>query len=378
MFVVTRADAIGGVQVHVRDVASALTERGHDVRVVAGRRGPFSEALRRAGVGETECPSLQRAIDPRQDARALRALRREIASFAPDIVSTHSSKAGILGRLACVGGPPCLFTAHGWAFTEGVPARQRRVYREVERRLAPLAARIVCVSEYDRRIGIAAGIQPDRLVTIHNGMPDLSSAAGRADPGRDGPPRVVMTARFDRQKDHRTLLRAAARVDGVLLDLVGDGPDLRPMQELARELGLADRVRFLGHRDDVAAVLAQAHLFALISNWEGFPRSTLEAMRAGLPVVVSDVGGSAEAIVEGESGFLVPRGDVDAVADRLRRLAGDRVRRRRMGEAARHRYETEFTFSRMLERTLRVYHEVTRLPVEARPSRTDVPRSTTG
>jgi hypothetical protein len=135
-----------------------------------------------------ECPSLQRAIDPRRDALATVALRREISRFAPELVSTHTSKSGTLGRLACVGGPPCLFTAHGWAFTEGVPNRQRRAYRAIERGLAPLAARIICVSEHDRRLGIAAGIRADRLVTIHNGMPDVPPRSGptRGAAGRSG------------------------------------------------------------------------------------------------------------------------------------------------------------------------------------------------
>lgn len=360
LFVVTRADAIGGVQIHVRDLASALIARGHEVRVVTGRRGPFSDALDRAGVPAVECPALQRAIDPRRDLPAVAALRREIAAFGPDVVSTHSSKAGILGRLACaLGGPACLFTAHGWAFAEGVPERQRRIYREIERRLAPLAARIVCVSEHDRQLGIAAGIAPNRLVTIHNGMPDVPPGL-RAAPGREGPVRVVMTARFDRQKDHATLLRAAAPVAGLHLDLVGDGPGQPAIRDLARDLGLSERVHFLGHRDDVAAVLAGAHAFALVSHWEGFPRSTLEAMRAGLPAVVTDAGGSAEAIAEGETGFVVPREDAGRLEDRLRRLATDAGLRERMGEAARRRYEAHFTFERMLDRTVEVYRTVAR------------------
>ncbi len=360
MFVVTRADAIGGAQIHVRDVASALLARGDEVRVVTGRRGPYTEALRRAGVPAVECPMLQRAIDPRRDLPAVAALRREIAEFRPDVVSTHSSKAGILGRFACAaGGPPCLFTAHGWAFAEGVPERQRSAYRLIERALAPLAARIVCVSEHDRQLGIAAGIAPDRMVTIHNGMPDVSPDL-RAAPGKDGPVRVVMTARFDRQKDHATLLRAAAPVAGLHLDLVGDGPGLPAIRDLADDLGLGDRVRFLGHRDDVAAVLADAHAFALVSHWEGFPRSTLEAMRAGLPAVVTDAGGSAEAIAEGETGFVVPREDAARLEDRLRRLTADSVLRERMGAAARRRYEAHFTFGHMLDRTTEVYRSVAR------------------
>lgn len=355
LFVITRADSIGGAHIHVRDLARRLVDSGHQVRVVTGKRGPFTAALEQAGATSVECPPLQRAIHPLRDAQAVVALRRAIAAFRPDLVSMHSSKAGILGRLACaIGGPPSLFTAHGWAFTPGVGEPRRSAYRWIERALAPLADRIVCVSEHDRRIAVAAGIGPRRLVTIHNGMPDVA-ATSRADPGGGDPVRVVMVARFAPQKDHPTLLRAFAAVEGAQLTLVGEGPTLASVRTLTRELGLEDRVRFLGHQDDVAEVLARSHLFALISRWEGFPRSTLEAMRAGLPVVVTDVGGSAEAVADGVEGYIVPPGDVETTRDRLVALVGDGGLRRRMGEAARRRFEAEFTFERMFARTLAVY-----------------------
>jgi glycosyltransferase involved in cell wall biosynthesis len=358
MFVVTRADAVGGAQIHVRDVAAALLARGHEARVVTGRRGVYSEILDGVGVPNEVCEPLQRAIQPGRDAAAVLALRRRFAAFAPDLISLHSSKAGIVGRLAAAGRWPCLFTAHGWAFAEGISERRRGVYRALERALAPLAARIVCVSEHDRRLGVAAGIDSARLVTIHNGMPDVPPDQ-HADPGANAPaPVVVMVARFDHQKDHETLLRAVATVPSLRLDLVGDGPNQPAMERLAGELGVAERVRFLGQRRDVAAVLREAQVFALVSRWEGFPRSTLEAMRAGLPCLVTDAGGSAEAIVEGETGFVVPKGDAAIVADRLRRLADDADLRRAMGSAARRRYEANFTFERMFDRTLGVYRAV--------------------
>ncbi len=286
------------------------------------------------------------------------ALRAAIRAFRPDLISTHSSKAGWLGRLAGKAtGIPCLFTAHGWAFTHGVPEPQRTVYRVLERATAPLATRIVCVSEHDRRIGIAAGMTKDRLVTIHNGMPDIPPNL-RATPGAGGPVRIAMVARMDRQKDHGTLLRAIHGIAGVQLDLIGDGPSEASIRTLAQEIGVIDRVRFLGERKDVAEVLARAQVFALISHWEGFPRSTLEAMRAGLPVVVSDAGGAAEAVEEGVTGHVVPRGDVTTVRDRLASLVGNAPLRQEMGAAGRRRYEAMFTFDHMFQRTLGVYREI--------------------
>ncbi len=357
-FLITRSDTIGGAQIHVRDLARRLVEDGHEPLVITGEAGPYTDALTAAGVRTLACRHLGREIRPGQDAHAFVALRGAIRAFRPDLISTHSSKAGWLGRLAGKAtGVLCLFTAHGWAFTHGVREPQRTAYRLLERAAAPLAATIVCVSEHDRRIGIAAGMAPERLVTIHNGMPDVSASL-RAIPEADDPVRIVMVARLDRQKDHATLLRALRDIDGVHLDLVGEGPDEGHVRALSRALGVADRVHFLGHRHDVAEVLARAHLFALISQWEGFPRSTLEAMRAGLPVLVSDVGGAAEAVEEGVTGYVVPRSDVTAIREKLALLASDARLRQAMGAAGRRRYEASFTFGHMFTRTLGVYEEI--------------------
>ncbi len=357
-FIITRSDTIGGAQIHVRDLARRLGEDGHEPLVITGEAGPYTEALTASGIRSLVCPELRREIRPAQDARALAALRGGIRAFKPDLISTHSSKAGWLGRLAAKAtGTPSLFTAHGWAFTHGVPEPRQTVYRVLERAAAPLAVKIVCVSEHDRLIATAAGMAPERLMTIHNGMPDVPASL-RATPDAGDPVRIVMVARMDRQKDHATLIRAIRGIDGVHLDLIGEGPGEASVRALAREVGVANRVHFLGQRHDVAEVLAKAHLFALISHWEGFPRSTLEAMRAGLPVVVSDVGGAAEAVEEGVTGYVVPRGDVAAVRERLATLVDRAARRREMGALGRRRFEAAFTFDHMFERTVALYGDI--------------------
>ena len=358
MFVVTRGDSIGGAQIHVRDLATHLTRDGHSVHVVTGIAGPLTEQLAVAGVPSTIVPGLLREIDPLRDAGAVRALVRVMRAERPELISTHSSKAGVIGRIAArVTGVPAIFTAHGWAFTDGVPEPKRTVYRLVERLHAPLARRIICVSEHDRAIGERAGIRATRLRVVHNGMPDITPEL-RAAPGRETPrPRAVMIARFDQQKDHATLLEALSRVPGLTLDLIGDGPGREAVEASVTRLRLCDRVQLLGQRPDVAERLADADLFVLSSRWEGFPRSTLEAMRAGLPVIVSRVGGAAEAVVEGETGFVVAPGDIATLADRLQRLRDDAALRGAMGAAGRARYEERFTFERMYAETSAVYAE---------------------
>ena len=360
IFLVTRADTIAGAQVHTRELAKMLCDRSHDILVVTGASGPFSEALQQLEIPTFACVALQREINPLKDWQALVELRRIIRQFQPDVVTAHSSKAGILGRIACkLNSVPCIFTAHGWAFTEGVPQPTRTLYQFVERLLEPLASQIICVSEYDRAIGLGVGMNPRRLMTIHNGMPDIPLYL-RADPTAGSPVRIATVARVDSQKDYPTLLKACQPITDIHLDLIGDGPQLAEMKDLAQSLGMADRVSFLGFRQDVANILAQAHIFTLISNWEGFPLSTLEAMRAGLPIVVSDVGGASEAIIEGETGYCVPRGDVLALRERLLALVTDPNLRHKIGQGSRQRYEAEFTFEHMFQQTFAVYKKLSK------------------
>jgi glycosyltransferase involved in cell wall biosynthesis len=363
-YVITRGDDLGGAQIHVRDIASALQGRGDQVAVFAGVRGILTDQLGRLGVPYMEIPELARAIEPWRDARALGRLRSGLRDFNPDLVSTHCAKAGVLGRLAARSiGTPVLFTAHGWCFSDGVPARRRFLYRWLERISAPFSDRIIVVCDADRQTALRERVAPSRKIrVVHNGMPDIGPG-DRADAGAD-PVRLVTIARLCEQKDFATLLRALARLRDLdwRLDQVGDGPLKYDIQGLARDLGLADRIAFLGRSAAVAPILARAQVYLLISNWEGFPRSILEAMRAALPVIASDVGGVREAVLEGDNGFLVPRSDDRVLADRLRRLIGSPDLRVRMGDAGRALFERQFTFERMLERTCGVYQEVSAPP----------------
>jgi glycosyltransferase involved in cell wall biosynthesis len=256
-------------------------------------------------------------------------------------------------------GIPVIFTAHGWAFTPGVPQRDATVYRWIERVAAPLASKIITVSEFDRQLALTRGIaSSDKVVTIHNGMPDIGQEL-RADPART-PVRLAMVARFEPQKDHATLFTALAglRHEPWQLDLIGNGPLLSEAKSMTQRLELSDRVQFWGQRMDVDALLSKAQVAMLITNWEGFPRSILEAMRAGLPVIASAVGGIAESVRDGETGFTVVQGDVEGLRRRLKQLLSDPELRVRMGQAARRLYEQNFTLARTVDRTLAIYREV--------------------
>jgi glycosyltransferase involved in cell wall biosynthesis len=142
------------------------------------------------------------------------------------------------------------------------------------------------------------------------------------------------------------------------LDLVGEGPLLPDMVSLAAALGIAGRVHFLGQRTDVDQILARAQTCLLVTNWEGFPVSILEGMRAGLPVVASAIAGISESVRDNETGYLVPRGDVELLRDRIRRLLADSALRCRLGSSGRAYYEQHFTLEQSIRKTLAVYEDV--------------------
>lgn len=359
-YIVTRAHPIGGVQIHVRDLAVSLQAQGHHCTVVTGGTGLFVDMLRAERVPTIVLRHLIVPIHPVRDALALGEIRSVLKQLRPDLVAAHSSKAGILSRIAGrTLGIPVILTAHGWNFTPGIAALPAAMYRQIERLAGPLSSKIITVSEYDRQLALSAGVVgEDKLVTVYNGMADVAPQL-RARPGAS-PVRMVMVARFGAQKDHPTLLRALA---GLLdlpweMDLIGDGELLGQTKALAGELGVAHRVHFLGQRRDVDDLLARAQVSVLATNWEGFPLSILEAMRAGLPVVATEVAGIGESVQDGETGYLVPRGDVEVLRDRIRRLLTDAALRTTMGANGRTRFEQHFTLPLFVQNTLAVYQDV--------------------
>jgi len=359
-YIITRAEPVGGAQIHVRDLAVAVRARGHSPTVITSGQGPFVDALRAQNIPTMILRHLVVPIHPLHDVRALGEIRDVLKQVGPDLIAAHSSKAGILGRLAGRSlSIPVVLTAHGWSFTPGIPERRATIYRQIERLVGPLTDKIITVSEFDRQLALEARVAKEgRVVTVHNGMPDTTSR-GKADPGR-APVRLVMVARFEPQKDHPTLFAALAGLRNLPweLDLIGAGVQMGQMQSLAGSLGLGERVRFLGQRTDVAELVANAQVSLLVTNWEGFPLSILEAMRAGLPVVASAVGGIGESIRDGETGYLVARGDVDMLRQRIGVLLADSALRVRLGDAGRRRYESHFTMDQMVTKTLAVYEDV--------------------
>ncbi len=359
-YLITRMDEYGGAQVHIRDLTTWLKHKGHKPVVLSGWPGKVSDYIEHMGIIYKHIPDLVRPIRPVQDFKAFLQIRKTLKRIKPDIVSCHSSKAGLVGRLACASlRIPVIFTAHGWAFTDNVPQPHRTLYKIIEKLVGFFSAHIITVSEFDRVLALKHHIASTKKITaIHNGMPDMPYVEPQ-NQGLDKAVRLIMVARFGVQKDHETLIRALGILKDLhwTLDLVGGG-DNSKIVPLIDELGLDQKVRFLGEQEDIATCLSHADVYCLISHWEGFPRSILEAMRAGLPVVASDVAGVKESVVEGETGYCIPHKNSDVLADKLKDLIESPETIKKMGHAGRKRFEEHFTFDKMANKTLTIYENI--------------------
>jgi len=206
---------------------------------------------------------------------------------------------------------------------------------------------------------------PEEKVEVSYNAVDLRRVEATAPPGLreqlgagETRPLVLTPARLDAQKGHRTLFEAIAQVPDAVFVLAGEGPERESLEALAAQLGIGERVRFLGRRDDVPQLLAACDVFALPSLYEGSSLAVLEAMAAGAPVVSSAIGGTDELIEDGSSGLLVPPGDAEALAAALRRLLGDPELRVSLADRARERVERDLTRERMAARVTGVYREL--------------------
>jgi glycosyltransferase involved in cell wall biosynthesis len=362
LLLITRAE-LGGGQTHVVDLLRGLRDE-FEVELGTGETGYLTEAAEALGIRTHVIPDLVQPMRPVRDLKALWQCFRLIRRVRPDIVHTHTSKAGVIGRLAArLAGVPSIFTAHTWCFAEGTSWKWKTVGIPVERIAARCAARIITVSEANRASALRHRIAtPAKFVTVHNVIAD---SPHRATPAEAAVPRIVMVARFSEQKAQGLLIEAVAQIRAPFhLLLVGDGPLRHTVEQQVAKMNLGDRVEFLGQRLDIAEILACSHIFALFTNWEGFPISILEAMRAGLPVVASDVNGVREAVADGSTGFLANAGDVAMFRQRLERLLLDSSLRAEFGTAGRRRFENEFTVEAMLSRTAGIYRAAA-MPVVA-------------
>lgn len=366
---------IGGTRRHLVDAASGLRARGLDVHLAVStlRQPDFERDLERleaSGCGVLRLPMV-REIRPDRDLPHLAALSRHLEALRPDVVHTHSSKAGALGRLASVatGIGARVHTPHTFAFLFDAmfPAWKRELFRDVEIALAGHTLRTIAVSETEaetiRRSGVVA---EDRIRVVANG-PDpapwlAARALPRADLGvPDGVPLAAVVGLLNLAKGQDLAIEALTRpgLERLHLVVAGDGEMRAELEVLASRLGVSSRVRFLGHRWDAPAIVAACDFTLLPSRWEGMPYVVLESMAASRPVVATPVDGARDVVRTGETGLLAASIDADSVAEACRAfLALSAAERRAMGERGRERVLANWTSERMVDGLLEVYGEL--------------------
>ena len=377
LHVITRL-IVGGAQENTMLTAALLDRRCFDVDVISGPQtgseGSLIEEVRQRGVQLTILPDLVREVSPLCDLKALFKLAGLARRGRYDIIHTHSSKAGILGRWAgrMARVPVIVHTVHGWGHTDRQHPIVRGLYIALERLSQRLTDCLVVVSPRNTEKGLADGIAtPDKYVTIRSGIeldrflrPSRSRAEVRAELGIPaGAPVMGTVARLSPQKAPLDFVAAAAAVARAIPEahfvFVGDGP-LREQAEAAiAKAGLTTRFHLTGLRRDVPELLMAFDVFALSSLWEGLPRVLPQAMAAGLPAVVTAIDGNAEAVVDGVNGRLVPPADPAALAKAVVSLLHDPETARRMGQAGLSRV-CEFSAAKMVDDIARLYKELLR------------------
>lgn len=351
-------DTMGGAQIHVRDLSNHLVMHGYDVSIISGPNMCIHELV---NVKYFKCLSLKRELHLFNDVRAFFEVRQILKLEKPDLVATHSSKGGIIGRLAAWSlRIPTVFTAHGWAFTEGVSYKKRKLYAAIEKSIGLITKQIIAVSEYDRQLAISSKVVPAiKIKTIRNGVIPFkgkkmlhSKDKSRID--------IVMVARFDVPKRQQDLIQTCEKMGNLPwhLSFVGDGKQLEEAQHYVRTHHLQDRIFFHGALDSIEMLLSHSDIVVLLSDYEGFPLSILEAMQAGLPIVASDVGGVKEAVTDTYNGFLIPKRNHPILLDRLTQLLTNTSLRKTMGLRSRLIFNENFTFEKMLHDTIETYKNI--------------------
>jgi glycosyltransferase involved in cell wall biosynthesis len=368
---------VGGAQENTVYTAALLNKQRFHVEVLSGPQtgteGSLIEEVRQQDIPLTIFPDLLRQVSPWHDLKALWKMKRYIQTGGYTIVHTHSSKAGIIGRLAArlAKTPLIVHTVHGWSFHEYMSPVTRRIYIWLERWIAGFSDVLIVVTERDIEKGLQAGIgRREQYRRIHSAIPldefdprlfDPQSVRRDLDLAEDA---IVIgnVGRFSAQKNPLDWVRVAARVGQACPKarflLVGDGPLRSQVEQALQQAGIAERTTLTGLRRDVPRMLAAMDIFLLTSLWEGLPRVIPQAMAMGLPVVANRADGVTEAIQDGSSGYLCSPGEIEQMAECCIELARSPLKRQEMGHRGQAQAIQEFDLHKMIASLEALYDEL--------------------
>jgi glycosyltransferase involved in cell wall biosynthesis len=369
---------VGGAQENTILSCEGQHDLGHEVILITGPaigpEGSLMERARAYGYKVEIIDAMRRSILPGKDWGTYRQLIRRLKELRPDVVHTHSSKAGIIGRWAAHKArvPLIVHTIHGLAFTASKRPAVNNFYKFLERRTAPVTDKIVCVADAMRDQSLAAGIgRAEQYVTVYSGMetqpfvhPPRSREAVRRELGLSEDDIAVGTiARLFHMKGHDDLLDLAPALCGHFPRLkflwIGDGLLRGAFEGRIAEMGLKDRFILTGlvPPSKIPELTNAMDILVHPSRREGLARAIPQGELAGKPVITYDIDGNREGMIDGVSGFLLPPFDVGKLKESLERLLEDAALRRRMGEAGREFALGRFDKKVMVADLEKVYRE---------------------
>ncbi len=367
--IITRLE-LGGAQQNTLYCCANHDRKKYDVILICGAGGQLDDEARWI----PDCrkyflSELKHPIQPFWDFLALRRITEILRLEKVDLVHTHSSKAGFLGRWAAkrAGVPRILHTVHGWGFYPGQFFLVKWLYQALERWAAAFTEKLITVSEENKRAGLAAGIgRPEQYEVIHSGVDPKQYALNPAAALKarrlfktENRPTVLILSNFKKQKSPLDVVKVAEalapRLPNVLFLWAGDGPLLPEVKKRIQASNLKANFDLLGWREDIGQLFAASDVLLLTSIYEGLPRVVLQAMAAGKPVVASAVSGTPEAVQDGVSGFLHPAHETNAMTASLYSVLTQPDLAKRLGRTGKAGLQGTFQIKLMLKAIEKIY-----------------------
>lgn len=342
----------GGASEHVYELCKYELSRKKEIILIVGSKGLLTEKVKKLKkVRIIVLPVLKRNISPVNDFRATIILRKMLKEIEPDILHIHSSKAGVIGRIASRGlGIKTIFTVHGWSFTDGSGSRiKRSIYRTIEKIVRKYTDLFICVSKYDQNIGRRDNVLNSKAksVVIHNGAPQPTINDKKE--LMHNPVRFIMVARFSPQKDQDSLIEAVSTLpkNAYHLEFIGDGSTLNKCKKKVANLELENNITFLGFKDNVGPYLANSDVYVLSTHYEGLPIGIIEAMSYGKPIIATNVGGNGELVINNQNGYLV--NNKDELVHALKKIIKNKNMISKMGHKSLSLYTKKFTLQKQMK-----------------------------
>lgn len=367
---------LGGAQRNTLYTVSHLDRNRFECQLLSGPGGILDQEAKKLASNGPQISfisGLIRSVRPWKELLAIFQIKKELTRFRPDIVHTHSSKAGILGRWAALWArvPVVIHTYHGFGFNNQQKPWVRKFFIFLEKITAHWTAKLIVVSKANKTRALSLNIgQPDQYVLIRSGIKKPTSPLSRESVQTlktslgipQNIPIIITIGPFKPQKNLQDFLRLAKSltnfVPGCRFLMVGDGEERPGLEAIRKELGLEKLVVMAGWRSDVAELLSASDVFVLTSLWEGLPRSLVEAMSLGLPVVCYNTDGVADIIQHQKNGFLFRPGQIDLMAAQIATLLRDRSLHQRIGQAAASSIQQEFDINLMVKQQEALYEEL--------------------